>query len=354
MKKRVLNTIFTAVMIFALVPAISPNTAALAATQGTGTISASEGTSMAIKTDGSLWAWGRNTSGELGDGTTTNSPAPVKVMDDVTAVSTGWSHTMAIKTDGSLWAWGHNEFGQLGDGTTTRRLAPVKVMDDVVAVSAGSNHTMAIKTDGSLWAWGCAFFGKLGEGTGNTAGFRVIPAKVMDGVSAVYAGYSYTMAIKTDSSLWAWGNNIGNNIMDSLDKRDIPVKVMDGVIAISVGGGNTATGLTAGNVVTLTRDEAYAMAIRTDGSLWAWGYNRWGKIGDGTASIYGGNGHLIENNHRRTPVKVMDGVAAVSAGYGHTLATKTDGSLWAWGSARNGQIGTGARYSWNQHYATPV
>ena len=169
-----------------------------------GKIAAGGGHSLVILDDGSLWAWGGNSFGRLGDGTTIDRHTPVHIMDDVAAVSAGSFHTLAITTDGSLWAWGGNWDGQLGDGTTTARRTPVHIMDDVVAVSAGSWHTLAITTDGSLWAWGRNWDGQLGDGTTID---RHTPVHIMDDVVAVSAGGSYTLAITTGGSLWAWGSN---------------------------------------------------------------------------------------------------------------------------------------------------
>ena len=109
---------------------------------------------MAIKSDGSLWAWGANSYGQLGDGTRTSRYTPVRIMENVSYVSAGRRYTMAIRSDGSLWAWGWNLFGQLGDGTTSTRVNPVRIMDNVVAVSASDIHTLALRSDGSLWEWG--------------------------------------------------------------------------------------------------------------------------------------------------------------------------------------------------------
>ncbi len=273
--------------------------------------------SLAIKTDGSLWAWGANGAGQLGDGTTTGRLTPIQILTGVAAVAARADHTLALKTDGSLWAWGANGFGQLGDGTTTGRSTPIQILTGVAAVSAGSGHTLALKTDGSLWAWGGNGFGVLGDGTTTN---RYTPVQVLTGVAAVAAGGSHTLALKTDGSLWAWGVNWSGQVGDgTTTDRSRPVQVLTGVAAMS-------------------GDGAHTLAIKTDGSLWAWGYNEYGQLGDGTTTT------------RLTPIQVLTGVAAVSAGRYMTLAIKTDGSLWAWGQNTVGQLGDGTT---NGHL-TPV
>jgi alpha-tubulin suppressor-like RCC1 family protein len=264
--------------------------------------------SLALQIDSSLWAWGYNISGQVGDGTTTNRLRPVPVMNGVAAVASGDGHTLALATDGSLWAWGYNGFGQLGDGTTTDRSSPVAVMSGVAAVAGGGYHTLALRTDGSLWAWGHNEVGQLGDGTTTD---RSSPVAVMTGVAAVAAAGYHTLALKTDGSLWAWGNNHSGQVGDGTTTNRLwPVPVLTGVAAVAGGG-------------------AHTLALKSDGSLWAWGNNGSGQLGDGTRT------------GRLWAVAVLTGVAAVAAGIEHTLALKRDGSLWTWGANGYGQLGDG-------------
>jgi uncharacterized repeat protein (TIGR02543 family) len=178
---------------------------------------------MILKTDGSLWATGKNNYGQLGDGTTSDQSDPEQVMTGVAAVSAGAYHTMILKTDGSLWATGMNNYGQLGDGTTGNKSTPVQVMTGVAAVSAGAGHTMILKTDGSLWATGMNSSGQLGDGT---TGNKRTPEQVMTGVAAVAAGAYHTMILKTDGTLWAMGMNSSGQLGDgTTSNKRTPVRI---------------------------------------------------------------------------------------------------------------------------------
>ena len=319
MKKRILSLVLVFAMTAAFIPQLPAGAYNMGKVGEYQTISAGDFHTAAIKADGSLWTWGFSGNGQLGDGMGGNydyKSTPIKIMDNVVAVSAGYGHTAAIKSDGSLWTWGLNNHGQLGDGTTENKYTPVKIMDNVIAVSAGGWHTAAIKSDGSLWTWG-RNNGQLGDGTTED---KYTPVKIMDNVIAVSAAHSNTAAIKSDGSLWTWGSNWGGQLGDgTTEDKYTPVKIMDNVAAVSAGDGHTA-------------------AIKSDGSLWTWRCNGDGQLGDGTT----------ENKY--TPVKIMDNIAAVSAGNAHAAAIKSDGSLWAWGSNYNGQLGDGT----TEYKTTPV
>jgi len=187
--------------------------------------------------DGARWTWGRNSVGQLGDGTNTDSSAAVPVSDggiNWVAVTAGGNDTVALKSDGTVWSWGSNSVGQLGNGTTLGSNVPVQVvtsvggpaLTNVAAVAAGSNHTVALKSDGTLWAWGNGLSGQLGNGTDINSNVPVQEfTKATDWV-AVTAGNGHTVALKSDGSLWAWGaNNHGQLGNGTNINSNVPMRV---------------------------------------------------------------------------------------------------------------------------------
>ena len=331
--------------------------------------------SLAITEDGTLWAWGDNRYGQLGDGTTNNSSVPVKIMENIAAVSAGLWHSMAITNDGTLWGWGMGYFGRIGDGTMYERHSPVKIMENVTFVSASHNYSIAIKTDGTLWSWGWNGTGELG--TGEVGGNQLTPVKILENVVAASTGISLRVAIKADGTMWGWGRNYGLILPSSSDSVTRPIEItFRGNLAntvwtnVSVGNasaimhilpngtlfswGRTPMRSPFTNVAFISAGTSHYAAIRTDGSLYTWGRNSNGQIGDGTVTTYIVTHREIpgmpfpslsfaidENNNRTSPVKVMDSAVAVAVGWQHTMALKTDGSLWAWGNNSYGQLGDG-------------
>jgi len=292
-------------------------------------VSAGTNHTMAIREDGSLWAWGGNAHGQLGDGAGgggsqdpamghRTSPLQIGLGANWSYVSAGDENTVAIREDGSLWAWGRNMLGELGDGTTTRRLSPVRIgaYTDWRAVSAGGRHTLAIREGGSLWAWGANLAGELGDGTANR---RYSPVRIgtATGWRAVSAGSAHTMAVRVDGSLWAWGENMFGQLGDGTfgweNNRHSPVRVGTATDWLAVSAG------------------IHTVAIREDGSLWAWGYNWSGELGDGTTT----------NRHSPVRIGAATGWRAVSAGFEYTMAIRADSSFWGWGDNSKGQLGDG-------------
>ncbi|HEV8131747.1 MAG TPA: hypothetical protein VGQ81_10875 [Acidobacteriota bacterium] len=297
--------------------------------------------SLALRVDGSVLAWGANGNAQLGDGTTNGRIAPLPVLDPsspsgilsgAVAIAVGTTYGVALKSDGTVLCWGGNATGQLGDGTTTNRSTPVQATglgpgSGVIAIAAGNGFTLAVKSDGTVLAWGNNANGQLGDGTTTQ---RTIPVQVGgigagSGVVAVAAGSSHSVALKSDGTVLSWGNNANGQLGDgTIIQRNTSVQVSglgagSGVVAIAAG--NSAGGL-------------HTLALKSDGTVLAWGNNATGQLGDGTTTL------------RTTPVQVTglgpgSGVVAIASGGAHSLALRGDGTVLAWGSNANGQLGDG-------------
>jgi alpha-tubulin suppressor-like RCC1 family protein len=291
---------------------------------GVRAIAAGDLHTCALTAGGGVKCWGQNSSGQLGDGTTTSRTTPVDVSGlgagVIAAIATGGLHTCALTAGGGVKCWGQNSYGQLGDGTTTRRTTPVDVSglgSGVVAIAAGRYHTCALTAGGGVKCWGQNSYGQLGDGTTTDRTTPVDVSGLRSGVRAIAAGGFHTCALTTDGGVKCWGyNSLGQLGDGTTTSRTTPVDVSglgSGVVAIAAGGRHTCA-LTAG------------------GGVKCWGQNFYGQLGDGTTTF------------RMTPVDISgltSGVVAIAAGSWHTCALTTSGGVKCWGRNTYGQLGDG-------------
>ena len=279
----------------------------------------------AIKTDGTLWIWGLNSDGQLGVIDTTQRNTPVQTSAGGTnwkQVAGGNNHAVAIKTDGTLWTWGSGTSGKLGNNNFINIYTPVTTFaggTNWKQVNCGDSHTAAIKTDGTLWTWGLNSYGQLGINVAGAGTNKLTPVTTFAGGTnwkqVACGSFHFTAAIKTDGTLWIWGRGNGGQLgNNTATTRCTPVTTFAGGTnwkQVSCGGGHTA-------------------AIKTDGTLWTWGYNGYGQLG------------INDVTDRSTPVQTSSGGTnwkQVACGLNYTSAIKTDGTLWNWGKNNFGNLG---------------
>jgi alpha-tubulin suppressor-like RCC1 family protein len=295
---------------------------------------------MALRTDGTLWAWGSNDRGQLGNGAFyrtgtggTNTPQQIGTNADWQAIEAGALHSVALRADGTLWAWGYNEYGQLGIGTFSTNdprgiNTPQRVGTDTnwVAVAAGYHHTVGLRADGTLWAWGMNEFGALGNGMADIIypyASTNTPQRVGTNSDwqAIAAGGSHTVGLRADGTLWGWGWNrfgqLGNGAFETNAPQGATTPQQIGTNA---------------DWLAIAAGDSHTVALRASRTLWAWGNNNAGQLGNGT----------FTNSNTPQQIGSDTNWQAIAAGVFHTLALHTNGTLWAWGLNQGGELGIGS------------
>jgi len=289
-------------------------------------VAAGNGHTVALKRDGTVWTWGRNLEGELGDGTTTNRNSPVQVsITNVVAVAAGLYHSVALKKDGTVWMWGADN---TTSGTTPRQVSGLR---GVSQIAAAWDHSLALQTDGErsgvLWAWGNGTPGAYGSALGDgTASARSTPVRVASLSNAVLVstGESNALALTQDGSLWAWGHNVYGQLGDGTS-TDQAVPEM---IGTSFNGANVLSMTVARNTSLVTTN----VRLGARNITWGWGYNYQSSIGDGT--VNSGYTYPVQN--------LMSNADTVVGGSGYqVLALTRDSSVWSWGNNTYGMLGQG-------------
>lgn len=291
-------------------------------------ISAAESSSIALKTDGTVWVWGSGR--DIPTATFTSStPIQVEGISAVTDVEKGAGFSIALKSDGTLWSWGDNGSGRLGTGSVEAFIAePAQVpgLTNVIAFSTRNDHTLAVKSDGTVSAWGNGASGVLGNGTTIN---RSTPVSVsgLANIIEVSASTSNSMALSSDGRVFIWGSAsdrmLGEGVF-SAATTPIEVAGLDGVTDISLG-------------------ENFAMVLRSDGTVWTWGSDTHGEIG-GSSPAVSGTPH---------PVPGLANVIKISAGYHHALVLQNDGTVQGWGWNQYGQLGEGEVGFAESYYNAP-
>lgn len=273
-----------------------------------------------LTSDGTVWGWGPNGSGQLGNGTFEDSLVPVQVqgLTGVKSISIGGTHVLALKNDGTVWSWGNNYSGQLGDATNTKRNVPVRVanINNIVEISAGDSHSLALQSNGAVYAWGSNSYGALGDGT--TIG-RQVPTRILVGqdIQSIKAVFCRSLALRQDGTVLAWGMTTYGHIghKQTAYERN-PVEMI-------------------GDVVSIAASDHTTYVVKRDGSAYAWGHSSSGTmLGGGATSL----------SYAFTPVKIknINNVRTIFPTGSTIFAITEDGTVWAWGMVDGGGLGNGS------------
>jgi len=277
--------------------------------------------SLALLSAGSVWAWGDNREGQIGQDPelVDQSPTPAQVLGfiNITAIAGGEFHSLALKNDGTVWSWGSNVEGQLGDGTYTSRHTPsvISGLSDIVAISCGCSHSMALDSEGNVWTWGRNVEGQLGNGSNTVSNVPVQASNISD-IQSINAGAKHCLALQSNGTVWAWGwNSKGQLGNGDQEDSNTPLEVE----------------LPSASIDQVSAGYEYSMALKSDGTLLGWGANEWGQIGEGLPNL------VLE----AAAVEGVQGVASIVTGGQHTLGLTATGSVLGWGKDTYGQLGQG-------------
>jgi alpha-tubulin suppressor-like RCC1 family protein len=293
-------------------------------------IDVGSGHKIGLRNNGTIWTWGSQISGVLGDGTGIPRSSPVRVVGGFTdwcQVSAGSDFNLAVRANGTAWGWGEAFPGRLGNNCPDDRSSPVSVVGgftDWCQVAAGAAHGLGLRSNCTIWAWGCGDNGALGENTNCSS--RSSPVSVVGGFTdwcRIAAGSQFSLALRTNGTIWAWGSNSNGQLGDnSAISRSSPVSVVNGFTDWCMIDAGTAS----------------SIAIRTNGTLWTWGRNNNGILGTNEADAIS----------RSSPVSVVGGFTdwcQASIGSFHASAVRTNGTAWSWGCNNDGQLGDGTTIS---------
>ena len=296
--------------------------------------------SVALKGNGTVWTWGYNKFGQLGNNGTATTEEPVQVLgkdaqgflSDIQMIASGTNHILALNNDGTVWSWGYNNYGQLGDNTQINKYTPVQVisedgegyLQDIIYIGAGANFSVAVNKYGEVYSWGQNDYGQLGDGS-KTARYTPVRAKAnLTGIIQVACGARHTVALKTDGSVYTWGDNTNGQLGDnSKVQRLIPVKVLE-----------TANDYVS-DAVEVSATNYTTNILKSDGTVISVGLGTSGQLGDGTSTT------------KQLPTKVVNtdntgnlsNIITIKSGANTTYALTKGGNVYAWGIGTNGQLG---------------